>query len=126
MIEWFEIVITVASLLTAVTVIWDKFKRVHKKINQPEETASELAVLKELHEKDIKSLRGTIIPMKNGLLASLHDRLYFLCNFYLEQGWLSTEDLKNLEHLYRGYSGLGGNGTGKELYERCCALPIKN
>ena len=43
----------------------------------------------------------------------------------LEQGYCSVEDMKNLEHLHEGYSALGGNGTGTELYERCKKLKIK-
>lgn len=124
--KWIDVVVTVASLFTAVTVIWDKIKKAHKKINQPEETAAELAELKKTHKEDIKGMSTLLSLLKDAILSILHDRLYFLCNFYIERGWISTEELKNLEHLYKGYSGLGGNGTGKELYERCCALRINN
>lgn len=124
--NWINVVVTVASLLTAVTVILDKGKKVHKKINQPEETATELAELKRQHKEETEKLHKHLFSLENGLLVCLHDRLYFLCNFYLVQGWLTVEELKNLEHLYIGYSGLGGNGTCKELYERCCGLPINN
>lgn len=62
--------------------------------------------------------------MKEGLLAILHDRIYQACHFYLQQGYIDTPGLKNIEYLYRSYHTLGGNGTGTELYNRCKALPI--
>lgn len=36
----------------------------------------------------------------------------------LEQGWISIDDLENLEYLWRGYRELGGNGTGETLYKK--------
>ena len=64
--------------------------------------------------------------LKTGLLSILHDRIYHLCNHYINEGEISMQDLKSLEYLYKGYSGLGGNGTGEELYNRCKRLPLKN
>lgn len=64
--------------------------------------------------------------MKEGMLAILHDRIYQACHFYLQQGYIDTPGLKNIEYLYRSYHTLGGNGTGTELYNRCKALPIRD
>lgn len=61
-----------------------------------------------------------------GVLALLHDRVYQACKYHIDQDEISIEDMKNLEHLYRAYSGMGGNGTCKELFERVCDLKIKN
>ena len=63
--------------------------------------------------------------MKEGLLAILHDRLYQVCRFYIHQGWIDVESMKNVEYLYDSYHDLGGNGTGTELYNRVNSLPIK-
>ena len=63
--------------------------------------------------------------MKEGILAILHDRLYQVCRFYIHQGWIDVESMKNVEYLYDSYHGLGGNGTGTELYDRVNSLPIK-
>lgn len=63
--------------------------------------------------------------MKEGILAILHDRLYQACRFYMSQGCIDIESLKNVEYLYNSYHDLGGNGTGTELYNRVKALPIK-
>lgn len=63
--------------------------------------------------------------MKEGILAILHDRLYQVCCFYIHQGWIDVESMKNVEYLYDSYHDLGGNGTGTELYNRVNSLPIK-
>lgn len=68
--------------------------------------------------------------MKEGILSIGHDRLYQATSYFLSRhkktgkGILINE-MKNLEYLYNGYAGLGGNGTCKELYERCTELPIE-
>lgn len=62
--------------------------------------------------------------IKEGVLALLHDRVYQACQYHIQNNYISIQDLNNLEYLYKGYSGLGGNGTGKELYNRCKALQI--
>lgn len=74
--------------------------------------------------KKIKAEEAERIAVKTGLIAILHDRLYQACKFYLKQGWIDDESLKNLEYLYNSYHALGGNGTGTELYNRAKALPL--
>ena len=51
-------------------------------------------------------------------IAMLHDKIYKQCSDFLEQGWISVDDLENLDYLWRGYRGLGGNGTGEVLYKK--------
>lgn len=63
--------------------------------------------------------------LKEAVLALLHDRLYSLSRFYIDRGWITIQDLDNLEYLYTAYHALGGNGTGTELFMRCKALPIR-
>lgn len=74
--------------------------------------------------KKIKDDAEERSAIKAGMLAILHDRLYHVCTFYIEQGWIETAGLKNLEYLYKSYHALGGNGTGTELYNRALVLPI--
>lgn len=63
--------------------------------------------------------------LKEGMLAILHDRLYQIGREYIERGWITLEELKNMEYLYNSYAALGGNGTGKEIWERVKSLPVK-
>lgn len=76
------------------------------------------ARVKRQHEEDK--------AIKDGLLAILHDRLYQSCRYYIGQGCIELDGLKNLECLYDAYHALGGNGTGTELYQRTKSLPIKD
>jgi hypothetical protein len=61
--------------------------------------------------------------LKTGVLALLHDRLYSACQLYIQYGKIALEDLENLEHLYKGYRDLGGNGACEAMYHRVEALP---
>jgi len=63
--------------------------------------------------------------IKEGVLAILHDRLFQAGRYHILQGYISLEELKNVEYLYRSYHALGGNGTGTEIWERIKDLPLK-
>lgn len=74
----------------------------------------------------IKTKRDTEQRFKNlefANIAMLHDKIYKQCSDFLEQGWISVDDLENLDYLWRGYRGLGGNGTGEVLYKKVQNLP---
>jgi len=62
--------------------------------------------------------------IKEGVLAILHDSLYRTCQYFLQKGAISIQDLDNLEYMYKSYRKLGGNGVCEELYERCKRLNI--
>lgn len=58
------------------------------------------------------------------ILGLGHDRIIHLCKFYLEQGWISTDDLENLyNYLYLPYKAMGGNGVAERLVTKVEALP---
>ncbi|MDT2595644.1 hypothetical protein [Enterococcus dongliensis] len=58
-------------------------------------------------------------------IAILHNEIYKQCSYFIEEGAVAVDDLDNLEYLWRGYRGLGGNGTGELLYNRVRELPLK-
>jgi hypothetical protein len=60
----------------------------------------------------------------DALLSISHDRLYQACMFYITTNQITVEELSNLEYLFKGYTSLGGNGTGEELYKKCTDLPV--
>lgn len=61
------------------------------------------------------------------LLGLGHDRIIFLCKFYIEQGWISADDYENLnDYLYKPYEMMGGNGSAKRLMEEVRKLPLKS
>lgn len=59
------------------------------------------------------------------LLALLHGQIYDLAESYIVRGWITLKELDNLTYLYTSYARLGGNGTGKGLFERCKNLPMR-
>lgn len=58
------------------------------------------------------------------LLALLHNELYSACGYYLDRGFCSVEDKRNLEYMFVPYQKLGGNGTCKAMYEQCMKMPL--
>lgn len=60
------------------------------------------------------------------ILASYKFRLVQLCQAYLKQGYMTSEQYEQLMEFYKVYSGMGGNGQGKEYFEKAIKLPIKN
>ena len=72
-----------------------------------------------INRKDKKSVE------RQAMLALLHDRLYRLCQNYIKQGYVTVDQLDNLTYLWQPYERLGGNGTGKKLYDQVLELPLK-
>lgn len=62
--------------------------------------------------------------VEQGLLAILHDRIYTLAESCIKRKEITIGELDNLTCLYRPYESMGGNGTGKELYDKCTNLPV--
>lgn len=58
-------------------------------------------------------------------IAILHNEIYKQCSYFIDQGEITIDDLDNLEYLWDGYHGLGGNGTGELLYNRVRELPLR-
>ena len=59
------------------------------------------------------------------LIGLAHDRIYDLCERYIERGYITTSEYDNLMYLYRPYSRCGGNGTATKLIEAVDKLPMK-
>lgn len=62
--------------------------------------------------------------LENGLQSMLKDRLYAACKVALETGYITTNELKNINAMYENYCNLGGNSFIPELYEKVLALKI--
>ena len=53
------------------------------------------------------------------LLGLLHERLVDQCEVYLDKGYISEGQYRDLdEYIYTPYKNLGGNGTGEEYMKR--------
>lgn len=56
------------------------------------------------------------------LRSSLNDAYVY---YVTDQHPLSLERKREIDEAYEAYSALGGNGTGRQLYEELCEVPIK-
>ena len=61
----------------------------------------------------------------DALRALCRDRILQGYHFYKRQVGVSTADLETMTKLYNAYHGLGGNGTITAVYDKICALPLK-
>lgn len=93
---------------------------IFKKINQSRgETEAHAKQARDETETRLKNLEFANV-------ALLHDKIYQQCTTFINYGWISVDDLENLDYLWRGYHNLGGNGTGEILYNKVKALPNKD
>lgn len=60
------------------------------------------------------------------LLGLAHDRIHYLCKAYIRRGYMSEEEFDTLKSVVDPYLEMGGNGSGKQLWEQAQKLPIKN
>ena len=60
------------------------------------------------------------------ILGLGHDRIIYLCEKYIDRGWISSDEYENLnEYLFAPYLKMGGNGTAKRLMALVENLPTK-
>ena len=60
------------------------------------------------------------------ILGLGHDRIIHLCEKYIENGWISSDEYENLNtYLFEPYVRMGGNGTAKRLMAIVDNLPTK-
>ena len=62
----------------------------------------------------------------NLIIASYRFRLVQLCQIYLRQGYITSDQYEQLSEFFKVYAGLGGNGQAKAYYDKAIQLPIKN
>ena len=52
-----------------------------------------------------------------GMRALLRDRIIDRCNHYLEQQEIPVYGMENIDHMYKAYDAIGGNGDAKKLVD---------
>ena len=62
----------------------------------------------------------------NLIIASYRFRLVQLCQIYLHQGYMTSDQYEQLSEFFKVYSGLGGNGQAKEYYDKAIKLPVRD
>lgn len=75
--------------------------------------------------KKIKENRERQNAVEAGLQALLRNELIRRYREYEEKGEISILDKENMEHMFKEYENLGGNGTVAQMYKEILNLPIK-
>ncbi|WP_270597371.1 hypothetical protein [Enterococcus asini] len=110
----------IGGIIFAGRQFWKLYQEIKKRNDQLDEL---LKGQVELDSRlDIIEEQGNL--RQEASLASLHDRIYSAYEIILKRGSVTMKELNNMSHLWKAYSGLGGNGTGKTMYERICAMPV--
>lgn len=65
-----------------------------------------------------KTQEATQNAVENGVSALLYYRIKAIYKECAARGYSTIEDVRDIDHLYQPYHGLGGNGTGTELFEK--------
>lgn len=61
--------------------------------------------------------------LKKTDLSILHNKIYKQAMEHIAIGYITPDAMDDLEHLYKPYRALGGNGTAESLYNTCQGLP---
>lgn len=61
--------------------------------------------------------------VENGVQALLRANIISIYNKYMERGNIPIYERENIEHLYKEYKTLGGNGVVESLIEKLEDLP---
>lgn len=71
----------------------------------------------------LKQRRNKLSVEQKMLLGLAHDVLYKRLEYYLARGYVTVDELENLEYMFVPYKQLHGNGTCERLYEAVYQLP---
>lgn len=124
-----------AGLLAFCRYIYTQMKMYQKLAEEKKD--EELEELIEEHiapiKEDLNNLRSFVLEEEKIserhieiILASYRFRLIQLCQSFLKQGYMTSEQYEQLVEFFKVYAGLGGNGQAKEYYERTLKLPLKD
>lgn len=79
-----------------------------------------------LNKMVISETNSRFNTIENALIALQHDRLYRLTEEYIERGYVTLDELDNLDYIFNSYKALGGNGSGERRYNLVQKLPVVN
>ena len=101
-----EIAITICSVLGVSSII-SAF--INRKL---------IAVYKRQEEQELRQK-----AVENGMQALLRANIISIYNKYMERGYVPIYERENIDHLYKEYKTLGGNGVVESLIEKLDDLP---
>lgn len=85
---------------------------------------SRLKERKDLNKLVVQNTEKRFQVLERAMIAIQHDRIYSLTEEYLTRGYVTLDELDNLDYLYNSYKEQGGNGSGERRYILVQKLPI--
>ena len=77
-------------------------------------------------EKELHHLNQQIKQITDSDLIILKDRILQSCRYFITKGYITVAARENITEMYQCYRKMGGNGTGKIIYEQAMELKIKD
>lgn len=84
-------------------------------------------------EKENNMLRDELRNINNKMeritdsdLTLLKDRILHSCRYFLNKGEISLGARENITEMYHCYERMGGNGTGKLIYDQTMKLKVSD
>lgn len=74
---------------------------------------------------NLDQIQRDLEVQKKSNKALLHDRLFEVCLLCIEQEYVTTEELDNIEYMFKPYEELGGNGMVRKLVKDVRKLPVR-
>lgn len=79
---------------------------------------------KELTKLLTKETNDRFNILEQAMISLQHDRLYQLTELYISRGYVTLDELDNLDYIFKSYQAMGGNGSGERRYLLVQKLPI--
>ena len=114
MIEPLQIIIAIVPVIASAAIGY-----IFHKIKKRDEIRDSVEA-----ERD-KAILAREQAINQSLRALCRDRILQGYRYYRQHGGVSAQDLESMNKLYNAYHSLGGNGTITTIYDKICALPIK-
>ena len=109
-----QVIFSIVPAVAAAVIGW-VFHKIKKRDEQKESEETARA----------KSILSRETAINEALRALCRDRILQGYRYYRRCGGISTADFETMTKLYNAYHGLGGNGTITAIYEKICALPVR-
>lgn len=77
-------------------------------------------------EQELQVISHQVQKITHSDLVIMKDRILQTCHYFLSKGYITLSARENVTEMYNCYQDMGGNGTGKLVYEQTMNLPIKD
>ena len=131
----------IAALVKAIFSMFKEQKEKHEReeqmktqiLSQLMETNKELVTWKnhideknENIEIELRNLGAQIDYISTANLLLMKDKIIHTCKYYINKGEIPLSVRDNLIEMYQCYQNMGGNGTGKIMFEQAMNLQVTN